>query len=124
MNYELLVNKTNCLDKKYIPTNIQTFNTGKSNSGKQPKGIDKIIENQFRFHYDTVLIKKNPHVIKYNDLISITEKVHGTSGISAYVLCKQPLTWKQKLSQSSRKSTGQQRKQSLQLRTLTVSGMV
>lgn len=89
--------KTFWINKKYIPKNIQTFNTGKSNSGKQPKGIDKIIENQFRFHYDTVLIKKNPHIIKHNDLISITEKVHGTSGISAYILCKQPLTWKQKL---------------------------
>lgn len=38
----------------------------------------------------TTLIKKCPHVIKPNDLISITEKVHGTSGISAYVLCKRP----------------------------------
>lgn len=45
----------------------------------------------------TTLIKKCPRVIKPNDLISITEKVHGTSGISAYVLCKQPLNWKQKV---------------------------
>ena len=45
----------------------------------------------------TVLIKKCPYVITPNDLISITEKIHGTSGISAYVLCKQPLNWKQKI---------------------------
>ena len=45
----------------------------------------------------TTLIKKCPHVIKPTDLISITEKVHGTSGISAYVLCKKPLTWKEKI---------------------------
>lgn len=61
------------------------------------KDLDKIIENQFRFHYDTVLIKKCPHVLHPNDLISITSKVHGTSGISAYVLCKQELNWKQKI---------------------------
>lgn len=45
----------------------------------------------------TTLIKKCPHVISPNSLISITEKVHGTSGISAYVLCKQELNWKQKI---------------------------
>lgn len=53
--------------------------------------LKALVENQFRFHYDTVLIKKCPWVIKPNDIISITSKVHGTSGISADVLCKRPL---------------------------------
>lgn len=90
--------KTFWINKKYIPKNTRT--PGQGNMGKtakQPRGIDKIIENQFRFHYDTTLIKKCPHVIKPDDLISITEKVHGTSGISAHVLCKQSLNWKQKI---------------------------
>lgn len=88
------------VNKKYIPKNTRTPGepgSGNSGKGKQPKGLDKIIENQFRFHYDTVLIKKCPHVLHPNDLISITSKVHGTSGISAYVLCKQELNWKQKI---------------------------
>lgn len=86
------------VNKKYIPKNTRTpGEPGNSGKGKQPKGLDKIIENQFRFHYDTVLIKKCPHVLHPNDLISITSKVHGTSGISAYVLCKQELNWKQKI---------------------------
>jgi hypothetical protein len=90
--------KTFWINKKYIPKTAQKApGSGTGKTAKQPKGIDKIIENQFRFHYDTTLIKKCPHVIKPNDLISITEKVHGTSGISAYVLCKQPLNWKQKI---------------------------
>lgn len=90
--------KTFWINKKYIPKNTRVTTLGSGNPrGKQPKGIDKIIENQFRFHYDTGLIKKYPHVLKPTDLISLTEKVHGTSGISAYVLCKQPLTWKQKI---------------------------
>ena len=80
--------KTFWINKKYIPKNTQKApGSGMGKTAKQPKGIDKIIENQFRFHYDTTLIKKCPHVIKPNDLISITEKVHGTSGISARVLC-------------------------------------
>ena len=91
--------KTFWINKKYIPKNTRIPGTPGSNNqkGKQPKGLDKIIENQFRFHYDTTLIKKCPHVLKPTDIISITEKVHGTSGISAYVLCKQPLNWKQKI---------------------------
>lgn len=92
--------KTFWVNKKYIPKNARTSGapgSGNSGKGKQPKGLDKIIENQFRFHYDTVLIKKCPHVLHPNDLISITSKVHGTSGISAYVLCKQELNWKQKI---------------------------
>lgn len=92
--------KTFWVNKKYIPKNTRTPGapgSGNSGKGKQPKGLDKIIENQFRFHYDTVLIKKCPHVLHPSDLISITSKVHGTSGISAYVLCKQELNWKQKI---------------------------
>ena len=80
--------KTFWINKKYIPKQTRAQGQGSmGKSAKQPKGIDKIIENQFRFHYDTTLIKKCPHVIKPNDIISITEKVHGTSGISARVQC-------------------------------------
>ena len=91
--------KTFWINKKYIPKNTRTPGMPGSGSsrGKQPKGLDKLIENQFRFHYDTTLIKKCPNVIKPNDLISITEKVHGTSTIHARVLCKRELTWKQKI---------------------------
>jgi hypothetical protein len=84
------------INKKYIPKNYHEPRPYEK-SAKQPKGLDKMVENQFRFHYDTVLIKKCPHVIKPNDLIHISEKVHGTSGISAYVLCKQPLNWREKI---------------------------
>lgn len=90
--------KTFWINKKYIPKNTHTQGQGSSTKqAKQPKGLDKIIEDQFRFHYDTTLIKKCPHVIHPKAILSITEKVHGTSGISAYVLCKQPLNWKQKI---------------------------
>lgn len=76
--------------QKYIPKDHkmpgQPGNGGKIT--KKLRGISKVIENQFRFHYDTTLIKKCPNVIHPNDIISITAKVHGTSGISAYVLCQ------------------------------------
>lgn len=85
------------INKKYLPKK-QQGQANNSQGGKQRhkvKGISKVIDTQFRFHYDTTLIKKCPHVIHPEDLISITEKIHGTSGISAYVLCKQELDWKQ-----------------------------
>ena len=68
------------LCKKYVVNPPKTSGNS-SRQAKQPKGISKLVENQFRFHYDTVLIKKCPWVIKPNDIISITSKVHGTSGI-------------------------------------------
>lgn len=89
--------KTFWINKKYIPKNTRIPGApGSGRSAKQPKGFDRILEDQFRFHYDTTLIKKCPNVIKPGDLISITEKVHGTSGISAYVLCKTPRAWNNK----------------------------
>lgn len=83
------------INTKYIARPEKITNLPKEKKAKEPKGLDKLVENQFRFHYDTVVIKKCPNVIKPNDLISITAKVHGTSGISAHVLCRQPLNWKQ-----------------------------
>lgn len=86
------------INKKYIPKRQQgQGGTPRNNQTKKVKRISKVIDEQFRFHYDTTLIKKCPNVIHPNDLISITEKIHGTSGISAYVLCKQDLDWKQKI---------------------------
>lgn len=75
--------------KKYVPR--QTRTSGRHNSrqgGKQPKRTSRILSNQFRAHYDTVILRKVPNVIKPNDIVSITTKFHGSSGISAYVLCK------------------------------------
>lgn len=88
--------------KKYIPKGSrrrQRSGTAEGPSNvryKVPKRLKKIIDTQFRFHYQTVLIKKCPHVISPSDWISITKKVDGTSGVSAYVLCKRDLTWWEK----------------------------
>lgn len=64
------------INKKYIPKG-QQGRTPRNNQTKKVKGISKVIDGQFRFHYDTVIIKKHPNVIHSNDLISISEKIHG-----------------------------------------------
>lgn len=85
--------------KKYIPkgSGQRSSNPNKGQKGKQPKGIDKLIDNQFRFHYTTELIKKYPYVVSPDSLIQLSTKVHGTSGVSAYVLCHKELSWKEKI---------------------------
>lgn len=56
----------------------------------------KLIDNQFRFHDDTSMLFRNLHKLNPDSIISITYKLHGTSGISSKVLCKKPLAWYEK----------------------------
>jgi len=80
--------------KKYIVVQNNTPGSGnaKNRNQKKVKKFDRIIDTQFRFHYDTTLIRKFKDAIKPDDLIHISGKWHGTSGISAYVLCKKPIS--------------------------------
>lgn len=84
------------INKKYIIE--KKFSSDSSNKNqKHVKKFNKLIENQFRFHYDTVIAKKEPWCIQPTDLIHLSYKIHGTSGISAYVLCKKPLSFFDKI---------------------------
>ena len=80
--------------KKYIvPIQVSHNSYPKNRNDKAVKRFNKLIEGQFHFHYDTIILKKDPTVISPNDVIHISEKVHGTSGISAKILCRQKLGW-------------------------------
>lgn len=93
-----LKNGIDWICKKYVVKQRRTLGSGnKVKSAKQPKGLDKLVENQFRLHYDTILIKKNPYAVKPDDIISVTAKVHGTSGISSLVICKRSLSFKDRI---------------------------
>ena len=87
------------ISKKYIPeTRIPSDRGEKSNPrNKKLKRFNKLIEGQFNFHYDTVLLRKEPDAIKPNDLIHISSKWHGTSMIASYVCCNLPKTKKERL---------------------------
>ena len=94
--------KTFWVNKKYV---VQQQNGNGSSSRdkkydkrqKKLKKFNRVIDEQFRFHYSTTLLKKEPEVIHPNDVIQITSKWDGTSAIFAYVLCKHPLSWKEKI---------------------------
>lgn len=64
---------------------------------KKLKKFNRLIDGQFKFHYDTILIKKEPYAIKPDDIIHISSKWHGTSVIVSRVLCKTPKTRSEKL---------------------------
>lgn len=81
-------NKEFWITKKYVVHENTHSSTIGSKPKKKVKGINRVLDDQFRFHYDTVIIKKCPYVITPDSLIHISTKVHGTSGISAYVQCK------------------------------------
>lgn len=93
-----LKNGIDWICKKYVVKQRRTpGSSNKVKSAKQPKGLDKLVEDQFRLHYDTILIKKNPYAVKPDDIISVTAKVHGTSGISSLVICKKSLSIKDRI---------------------------
>lgn len=85
--------KTFWICKKYIIKTEISHTSKESRYQKRIKRFNRVIDTQFRFHYETSQIKKIPNAIKPDDLISISSKVHGTSLCSAYVLCKRPKKW-------------------------------
>lgn len=70
--------------KYVIKTNISNSKLGV----KQPKKVLNIVENQFRFHVDTVQLQKAITNINLEDIIQISWKEHGTSGIFCNLLTK------------------------------------
>lgn len=67
------------VSKKYIiPIKEKPVRTNLGNHrNKKIKKFNRMIPDQFRFHYDTVLIKKEPWAIKPDDIIHISSKWHG-----------------------------------------------
>ena len=71
-------NKELWICKKYIVIHYNPQE--KSNSNKKQKKVarfNKVIDTQFHFHYDTVRIQNDKWAISPDDLISLSEKIHG-----------------------------------------------
>lgn len=83
--------------RKYVVRQMQSKRDGSSKVNKHQKKESKLVDNQFRFHEDTSMLYKNLHRINPDDYIHISYKMHGTSGISANILCKKKLNIVEKL---------------------------
>lgn len=82
--------------EKYVPKEARTPGQGGTKQGKKPKE-SRIVDGQFTLHSDTSHLGKNIHKITPDTLISITNKLHGTSFVVSKVLVKRKLNWFDKL---------------------------
>jgi tRNA-binding EMAP/Myf-like protein len=85
------------LVNKYVPRGTKTPGQPGNKDRDKHKFESRLVDNQFRLHYDTAQLGKNLHKIQPNDLISISWKLHGTSFVSSKILCKRKLNWKEQL---------------------------
>ena len=70
--------------KAYMPRVKANPSATESKGRKRQKKVekfDRIVENQFVFHYDTQMLNKNMQRITPNDEVYISVKMHGTSVI-------------------------------------------
>lgn len=79
--------------KKYINLDaLRALNNVANAKKKKVKRASKIVDNQFRLHIDTAPLKKNIGLLNPDDTITISYKLHGTSGVFSKILCKKPLS--------------------------------
>ena len=90
--------KTMWVNRKYTTSqDIKSVNRKENKLNSKVKRFDRLREDQFRYHYETAIIKKIPNALNPNDIVHISSKWHGTSGITAKVLCHKKLSWKEKI---------------------------
>lgn len=91
-------NKEYPICKKYI-VQQQQKNSNKMKTNNNVNNLVKefVVDNQFRFHKETEQLYRNLNLIDMNDYISISYKLHGSSGISSKVLLKRKLSIFEKL---------------------------
>lgn len=88
---------------KYVPVvPIKHEPDGKTSRWKKlmkrtQKKFNRLIENQWEFHYDTKKLEDQIQCINPDDTVTISTKVHGTSVILSNILCKRQLNWIEKI---------------------------
>jgi hypothetical protein len=83
--------------EKYVVSYQNSANNKKQNEKSSKIKLSRLIHNQFRLHTDTEQLGRNIHKIKAYELMSLSQKLHGTSGISSLILCKRKLNLFEKL---------------------------
>lgn len=79
--------------KAYVPPVKEVHNSngqGKSdkNNRKLVKKFDRLIEGEFKFHYDTDPLAKNMHLLNPETVVTVSCKIHGSSVVIGNVKVK------------------------------------
>lgn len=83
--------------EKYVVKTNQNLPSVKKKGKDGAKRVSRLVPNQFHLHVDTENLRKNIHKIRPTDVISIGNKIHGTSFVLSRVLTKTKLTWYEKI---------------------------
>lgn len=84
--------------KKYVPKFTKQQGEPKQQKSRNKVKITSlIVDEQFHLHRNTPKLKDNIHRIQPDDIISITNKLHGTSAVFSNILVKRRLNWFEKL---------------------------
>lgn len=84
--------------RKYVTKKkVNSHRNTTEKSSSRIKRESRLVDGQFRFHDNTSMLYRNLHRIEPDTIISITYKLHGTSGISSYVLCNRKLKLHEKI---------------------------
>lgn len=84
------------LVRKYKVIQQHSSSTKIKSDKKVVKKFDKIVEDQFRLHVDTIQLKKNIHKLRLDDYIGVHYKKHGTSWVVSNCLVNKKLNWKER----------------------------
>jgi len=80
------------LTQKYVVKKKEA----REKQGKKPQ-VNRLVDGQVHLHVDTENLRRNAHMIKPTDMISITYKTHGTSWWTSNVIVKRKLSWIERL---------------------------
>jgi len=72
-------------------------NLGSNKRDNKIKRVSRMVDGQFKLHIDTAQLKKNMKNVGFNDIVSITAKLHGTSAVFGNVLVKRKLSLLEKI---------------------------
>ena len=81
--------------KVYVPP-VKEHGRKLSKSERRDKKLARfkmLIEGSFRQHYDTGQLARNMHLFNPDDVVYISNKLHGTSAIYANILTNVPTNW-------------------------------
>jgi tRNA-binding EMAP/Myf-like protein len=83
--------------KRYEPPVKHVTQSSGDKKSKKLKKFNRLVDQQVHFHYDTDNLRRNAHKLNIDTVVSISRKLHGTSGLTAHVLVKKVLTLKEKI---------------------------